>query len=119
MYAENGPDYIHSLLTGYEEAPPAGMQVAEGTYYNPYFIAGKSLAMAPPLASEGQVTYGPGQPKPTVDQMAQDVSAFLTWTAEPKLEARKSTGIAVVFFLLVATILAYMSYQTIWADKKH
>src|SRR3990170_5809322 len=49
QYAEGGPDYIHALLTGYEEEAPAGMEIAEGTYYNPYFIAGKSLAMAPPL----------------------------------------------------------------------
>jgi ubiquinol-cytochrome c reductase cytochrome c1 subunit len=88
-----------------------------GLHYNPYF-ANLNLAMAPPLNSEGQVTYGPGQPKPTVDQMAMDVAAFLTWTAEPKMETRKSSGIAVLFFLLVATVLAYMSYQTIWADKK-
>jgi ubiquinol-cytochrome c reductase cytochrome c1 subunit len=48
QYASNGPDYIHALLTGYDEQPPAGMEVAEGTHYNPYFIAGKSLAMAKP-----------------------------------------------------------------------
>ena len=47
LYAENGPDYIHALLTGYDHEPPAGMEIAEGTHYNPYFIAGKSLAMAP------------------------------------------------------------------------
>jgi ubiquinol-cytochrome c reductase cytochrome c1 subunit len=75
--------------------------------------------MAPPLSAEGQVTYGEGQPKPTVDQMAQDVSAFLMWTAEPKMEARKSTGVAVIVFLLIATVLAYMSYQNIWANKEH
>ena len=59
QYAEGGPDYIHSLLTGYDHEPPAGMEIAEGTHYNPYFIAGKSLAMAPPL-SDGQVTYDDG-----------------------------------------------------------
>ena len=59
QYAEGGPDYIHSLLTGYDQEPPAGMEIAEGTHYNPYFIAGKSLAMAPPL-SDDQVTYDDG-----------------------------------------------------------
>ena len=39
QYAEGGPDYIYSLLTGYDEQPPAGMEIAEGTHYNPYFIA--------------------------------------------------------------------------------
>jgi ubiquinol-cytochrome c reductase cytochrome c1 subunit len=75
--------------------------------------------MAPPLASDGQVTYGPGNPKPTVDQMAKDVSAFLIWTAEPKLEKRKQTGWPVVLFLLFATVLGYMAYRNVWADTKH
>jgi ubiquinol-cytochrome c reductase cytochrome c1 subunit len=66
QYAENGPDYIYSLLTGYDEEPPAGMEIAEGTHYNPYFIGGKSLAMAAPL-SDDQVTYDDGAPQ-TVDQ---------------------------------------------------
>lgn len=120
----DGSNYIYSLLTGYQEQPAALLKefpdskTPDGLHYNPYF-ANLNLAMPPPLAAEGQVTYDAGQPKPTVDQMAQDVSAFLTWAAEPKMEARKSAGIAVVFFLLVATVLAYMSYQTIWAGKKH
>ena len=75
--------------------------------------------MAPPLTAEGQVTYGEGNPKATVDQMAQDVSAFLVWTAEPKLEKRNQTGWPVLAFLLFATVLAYLSYRNIWADKKH
>jgi ubiquinol-cytochrome c reductase cytochrome c1 subunit len=119
-----GADYIHALLTGYKEQPAELLKAfpdsktPSGLYYNPYF-ANLNLAMPPPLTTEGQVTYGEGNPKPTVDQMAKDVSAFLMWAAEPKLEARKSTGFAVVIFLLVAAVLAYMSYQSIWADKEH
>jgi ubiquinol-cytochrome c reductase cytochrome c1 subunit len=127
----DGANYIYSLLTGYtsqegyknekgeellKKFPDA--KTPEGGHFNPYF-ANLNLAMAPPLSAEGQVTYGEGQPKPTVDQMAQDVAAFLMWTAEPKMEARKSTGVAVVIFLLFATILAWMSYQNIWANKEH
>ena len=74
--------------------------------------------MPPPLAADGQVTYADGT-KATVDQMAQDVSAFLVWTAEPKLENRHRTGVAVVIFLLIATTLGYFAYQNIWAGKKH
>ena len=70
--------------------------------------------MPPPLAADGQVTYADGT-KSTIDQMAQDVSAFLVWTAEPKLENRHRTGVAVVIFLLIATVLAYFSYRNIWA----
>jgi len=120
----HGTAYVYSLLTGFQDQPAALLKefpdakTPEGLHYNPYF-ANLNLAMAPPLTAEGQVTYGEGQPKPTVDQMAQDVAAFLTWTAEPKMEVRKASGIAVLFFLILATALAYLSYRNIWADKKH
>jgi ubiquinol-cytochrome c reductase cytochrome c1 subunit len=125
----DGSNYVHALIMGYRDQ--AGFKNAkgevlldkfpdlktpDGLYFNPYF-ANLNIAMPPPLA-EGQVTYDPGQPKPTVDQMSRDVTAFLTWAAEPKMEARKQTGLAVLFFLLIATTLAYMSYRTIWAEKK-
>ena len=73
--------------------------------------------MAPPLTSEGQVSYGDGT-KATVDQMAKDVAAFLVWTAEPKLDKRKQTGWPVLGFLIFATVLAYLAKQQVWADKK-
>jgi ubiquinol-cytochrome c reductase cytochrome c1 subunit len=64
------------------------------------------------------VSYKDGT-KATVDQMATDVAAFLVWTAEPKLEKRHQTGWPVLGFLLFATVLAYMAYRNVWADKKH
>ena len=72
--------------------------------------------MPPPL-SDGQVTYADGT-KASVEQMAEDVSAFLTWTAEPKLEARRRTGTGAVLFLIILTALAYASYQRVWRDVK-
>ncbi|MCB1420346.1 MAG: cytochrome c1 [Notoacmeibacter sp.] len=117
MYAENGPDYIHALLTGYDEEPPAGMEIAEGTHYNPYFIAGKSLSMAKPI-DDGQVTYDDGSPE-TLDQYARDVSAFLMWAAEPKLEARKKTGFRVIAFLLLFGGLLYLAKRKVWANVAH
>jgi ubiquinol-cytochrome c reductase cytochrome c1 subunit len=119
----DGAAYVYSLLTGYKEQQPAELlkkfpdaKTGEGLYYNPYF-PNLNIAMPPPLVSDGQVTYADGT-KATVDQMAKDVSAFLVWTAEPKLERRHQTGIAVLIFLLVFTVLTYLSYQNIWASKK-
>jgi ubiquinol-cytochrome c reductase cytochrome c1 subunit len=60
------------------------------------------------------VTYGDGT-KATKQQMAADVAAFLTWTAEPKMEKRKQTGWAVLGFLLAATVLAYLAKRNVWA----
>ena len=74
--------------------------------------------MPPPLTANGQVTYAEGNPAPTVDQMAKDVAAFLVWTAEPKMDDRKNTGNAVALFLLIATVLGYMSYQNLWYSAK-
>jgi ubiquinol-cytochrome c reductase cytochrome c1 subunit len=117
---EGGAYYVHSLLTGYSAQPAALLKqfpdsaTPDGLYYNPYF-ANLNIAMPPPLTTDGQVTYSDGT-KATVDQMAQDVAAFLTWTAEPKMEKRKQTGWAVLGFLLVATTLAYLSKRNIWAD---
>lgn len=116
QYAEGGVDYIYALLTGYDE-DPHGHEVPEGTYYNPYFINGAALAMAPPL-SDGIVTYDDGAPE-TVDQYARDISAFLMWAAEPHLVARKATGFTVMVFLLLFGGLVYLTKRKIWAEVAH
>jgi len=113
QYAENGPDYIYSVLTGYQDAPE-DVTVQDGTYYNPYFIAGPALAMPPPLSDE-QVTYDDDAPQ-TVEQYARDVSAFLMWAAEPHLEARKQTGFVVMVFLVLFGGLVYLTKRKIWSD---
>lgn len=117
----DGSAYVYSLLIGYQE-PPAELlkrfpdaAPGPGLYYNPYF-PNLNLAMAPPL-SDGIVTYADGT-EATVDQMSQDVAAFLTWTAEPTLVKRKQTGWPAVLFVLFATILAYFAKQQIWAPVK-
>ncbi len=115
-----GPEYIYSLLSGYQEQPAAlikkfpDSKVPDGLHYNPYF-ANLNIAMPPPLA-DGGVTYSDGT-KASVDQQAQDVAAFLAWTAEPKMEKRKQTGWAVLGFLLAATILAYLAKKNVWANQ--
>jgi ubiquinol-cytochrome c reductase cytochrome c1 subunit len=118
-----GPAYVYSLLTGFQNQPAALLKqfpdakTPKGLHYNPYF-ANLNLAMAPPLTADGQITYGDGTAS-TKENYAKDVAAFLTWTAEPKLDKRKQTGWPVLGFLLFATILGYMAYRQVWADKKH
>ena len=115
QYAEGGPDYIYSLLTGYDKEMPAGMEVSEGTYFNPYFVAGKSLAMANPLSDE-LVTYDDGSPE-IVDQYARDISAFLMWAAEPHMEDRKKIGFRVMVFLFLFGCLLYATKRKVWSDQ--
>jgi ubiquinol-cytochrome c reductase cytochrome b/c1 subunit len=107
-----GADYIDALLTGYEITPPKGVELGEGMNYNLYF-SGNQIAMPPPL-SEGLVTYDDGS-KPSVNQMAHDVTTFLAWTAEPELEARKRMGYQVLIYFIVFTILMYFLMKRIWA----
>jgi ubiquinol-cytochrome c reductase cytochrome c1 subunit len=116
QYQQGGPDYIHALLTGYQD-PPEGVEVAEGTYFNPYFIAGQSLAMAQPI-SDGQVTYDDGAPE-TMEQYSLDVSAFLMWAAEPHLEDRKRMGFMVMVFLAIFTALIYLTKKSVYSTKEH
>ena len=127
----DGSNYVYSLLSGYadpntytnadglvfSETAPDYMP-ATGLNFNPYF-PNINLAMAPPLVVDGQVTYADeGSPEPTVAQMSADVSAFLTWTAEPKLIERQKTGWWVIAFTLFATILAWLAKKQVWADLK-
>ncbi len=115
----DGANYIYSLLTGYRRVPanlPQSLRPGPGLHYNPYFHS-LNIAMTAPLRTVGQVTYSDGT-EATVDQMARDVSAFLVWTAEPELQQRHRVGFAVLGFLLIFTILAFLSYRAIWADKK-
>jgi ubiquinol-cytochrome c reductase cytochrome c1 subunit len=108
----NGPNYLYALLTGYHE-PPAGVQVAEGMHYNAAF-EGHQIAMAAPLHDDG-VTFSDGT-KATVSQMAHDVTTFLMYTAEPHMDARKRTGLKVVLFLFLLTVLLYFVKKRVWAD---
>lgn len=107
-----GADYLYALLTGYQD-PPEGVEGPEGGSYNPYF-PGKWISMAQPLTEEA-VEYSDGT-KPTLEQHAADVTAFLAWASEPELEARKRLGIKVVLFLLVFTGMLYAVKRKIWAD---
>jgi ubiquinol-cytochrome c reductase cytochrome b/c1 subunit len=112
QYQEGGPDYIFSYLTGYGNAPPDA-KLTEGQFWNNYF-PGHRTAMRPPLQN-GQVEYTDGTPA-TVEQYARDVAAFLMWTAEPHLEARKRIGFQVLIFLIVFAALAYFTKKKVWAD---
>ncbi|WP_321333123.1 cytochrome c1 [Breoghania sp.] len=117
QYQELGPDYLHGLLTGYSEDVPEDVEIPEGKYYNTGFIAGHAIGMPPPL-SEELVEYTDGTPQ-TVDQYATDVSAFLMWAAEPKLEERKKIGFRVMIFLVIFASLLYFTKKKIWRNVAH
>jgi cytochrome c1 len=112
-----GPEYIYSVLTGYEPEPAGVHDKPEGKHYNPYFTAGNWISMPKPL-SDGQVTYTDGT-QATTDQMARDVSAFLMWAAEPKLVERKQTGLIAMTFMAILAVLLYLSYKKLWKNIEH
>ncbi len=111
---KDGANYIHGLLTGYKEEPPAGVKLPEGMNYNLYF-PGNQIAMAPPLA-DNAVEYADGT-KATLEQVASDVTTFLAWAAEPELEERKRLGVKVLLFLLVLTGMLYALKVSIWKGQ--
>lgn len=113
--------------------------VIDGLNYNGVF-AGHQIAMVPPL-SDDLVDWPEGMaPKTkeacekdpdlkwladenrcsmTTSKYAHDVAAFLMWTAEPKLEARKSLGWKVMLYLFLLTGVLYLSKRALWRKVKH
>ena len=108
----NGPNYLYAILTGYGE-PEHGVELMEGQHWNKY-MPGHVIAMAAPL-SDGIVAYEDGTPE-TVSQYSKDVTNFLVWAADPYLETRKRTGIAVLIFLIVFSGVMYGVKKKIWKD---
>lgn len=108
-----GPEYIHAILTGYtgEQKEEAGT-----TYYENHAFSTGWIAMPPPL-SDDVVTYADGTPA-SVEQMSEDVAAFLMWTAEPKLMDRKHWGFVGVLMLTLLSVLLYLTNKRIWAPHK-
>ncbi len=105
-------NHVPNILSGYIEAPE-GCEVPEGKYYNAYY-PGHIISMAPPLADDA-IEYKDGT-KATKEQMIKDVSEFLAYVAEPKLNERKSMGFKILIFLLILTVLLYLTKKQIWRN---
>ncbi|SEC54465.1 cytochrome c1 [Rhodobacter sp. 24-YEA-8] len=108
-----GPEYIHAILTGYtgETKEEAGT-----TFYENHAFPGGWIAMPPPL-TEDQITFEDGSPA-SIDAMSMDVSAYLMWSAEPKMMDRKKAGFVAVTFLILLSALLYLTNKKIWARVK-
>lgn len=111
-----GADYVYNLLKAYDAPKPDDVTLTPGLYYNPVMDGGK-IAM-PPQLSDGLVDYADGT-EATVDQMAADVTEFLAWSADPKLEQRKTAGFATMLYLLILSVLLFLSYKRVWKNVKH
>ncbi|MFA6267385.1 MAG: cytochrome c1, partial [Pseudolabrys sp.] len=111
QFQEQGPDYIHAILTGYEDAPK-DFALPAGGNYNKYF-PGHVIAMPKPL-QDGQVTYDDGAPQ-TLEQYSHDVATFMMWASEPHMVQRKRIGFQVMIFLIVLTGLLYFTKKKVWS----
>jgi ubiquinol-cytochrome c reductase cytochrome c1 subunit len=128
---EDGPDYVHGILTGYVDynalspdakaalnkeldIDPKSFMFGKDDNFNKYF-PGHRIAMPPPL-SDNKVTYV-GDVKPTLDQESRDVVEFLAFASDPHLEDRNRVGVRVILFLLVLAGFMYAVKRQIWADK--
>lgn len=128
-----GPEYIASLLAGYHETPECAPEDFDG-YYNVAFapggypdscldehghrtVPGSWIGMPQPLWGD-DVEYADGH-STELHHEAQDVAAFLMWTAEPKMMARKHAGLAGVILLTMLSVLLYLTNKRLWAPHKH
>jgi ubiquinol-cytochrome c reductase cytochrome c1 subunit len=128
-----GAEYIASILAGYEEAPECAPEDFDG-YYNVAFapggfpeeciddhghhtVAGSWIGMPPPLYGD-DVEYADGH-STDIHHEAQDIAAFLMWTAEPKMMARKQAGLSGVILLILLSVLLYLTNKRLWAPHKY
>jgi ubiquinol-cytochrome c reductase cytochrome c1 subunit len=112
LHGMGGAEYVASFVIGFngEEKEEAGTLLHFNTAKGDY------VAM-PPVLFGDDVVYADGA-EATPEQMAQDVAAFLMWTAEPKMMARKQAGLTGVLFLIGLTVLLYFTNKKIWSPYK-
>ena len=110
----NGADYLYSLLSGYKDVPD-GKDVPEGLYYNTAY-PGHLIAMPQPLYGD-DVSFSDGS-QTTIEAVSADLTQFLVWAAEPKMEVRKRVGVATVFFLSIFVVVSYFAKRRIWSDVR-
>jgi ubiquinol-cytochrome c reductase cytochrome c1 subunit len=130
-----GPEYIATLLSGYEEEPEcaANRETPMEGYYNKAFanggfpeeckdengnhmVEGSWIAMSQPLYGD-DVVFDDGHDT-DLHHEVQDVAAFLMWAAEPKLNDRKQAGLTGVIFLTILSVLLYLTNKRLWAPHK-
>lgn len=130
-----GAEYIASLMTGYHEEPECALEgePMDGAYNvafaagafpescidenGKHMVPGSWISMSQPIWGD-DVDYADGAPTDMVS-VSKDVAAFLMWTAEPKLVARKQAGLTGVLFLTVLSVLLYLANKRLWAPHKH
>lgn len=132
VYGMGGADYIASVLTGYVDPPSCAPDDMDGSYNIAFTTGGYPdeckyedgshkypgswIAMGQPLWGD-DVEYADGHDT-SIEAMSQDVAAFLMWSAEPKLNARKQAGFVAVLLLSVLTVLLYLVNKQLWAPVK-
>ena len=114
LEGSGGPEYTYSLLLGYTDEPPEGFDTGD-LNYNKYF-PGHLIAMGQPLYGD-DVEYQDGADA-TIEQQSADVTAFLAWAAEPKMEERKEAGIRNIILLTIFALLVWYSNRKLWKPIK-
>ena len=108
-----GAEYIASFLTGFTGEE----QEVAGNFLNGNTAFPGGWTSMPPQIEDGTVEFDDGHPN-DAHHIAEDVAAFLMWTAEPKMMARQQTGFVAVLLLVVLTSLLYLTNKKLWAPHK-
>ncbi|MBV7410918.1 cytochrome c1 [Maritimibacter sp. DP1N21-5] len=109
-----GPEYIHAILTSYNGEET---EVAGNFLYGNDAFSGGFISMPQPM-DDGLVDFDDGHAN-DLDSMSMDVSAFLMWTAEPKMMARKQAGFVGFIMLVILASLLYLTNKKLWAPHKY
>jgi len=99
---EGGPAYIYELLTGFYTE-------SDGNVDNHLFPGVKM-----PDVLNYSDAADPAE-RAAVEGQAREVAAFLAWAADPHAAERHHLGYYVLAYLVVLTLLLYISKRRIWA----
>ncbi len=109
--SREGPDYIYSILTGFEHDPDR--RIPDG-HYNVYYPI-HNIAMPDPLS---WLDHDP-EDEADIKEQARTVASFLAFIGDPHQQQRKRLGIWVLAFLVIFTAVLYALKREVWKDVKH
>jgi len=114
-----GADHLYNFLISYDKDDPSYNGLIGGKIAMPNQLEDGKVEYADIVIEDHGETKTIKAPEATVEQMSADVTEFLAWSSDPKMEQRKSTGFATMLYLLILSVLMWITYQRVWRNVKH
>ena len=114
-----GEDWIYNYLISFYKDPSAPSGWNNTVFENaamPHVLANLQGVQVLDHETNALTLESRGSKTDVYDQIAHDITAFLTYVGEPIQAKRQQYGIYVMIFLLLFFVLAYMLKKDYWRD---